>query len=383
MSQFSEADRQRVLRMVEETVSAEKKDAPRVLAVFAECAQLGIDALPVDINQSDDQCGFEGEGGIRLGFSAISGKREQFINDLLAERQKKGTFRAFQDFCERNDLEAIPAEFFRKCVAGGVFDAIEPSRAALFAGYEKIINAVRKAKADRASGQFGLFAMLPAATPLRPISLPQVESWTEEEMIEREKAALGFSFTEYQRLQHQSDDEGGSDAAAADEPVETPAPQEAQPMPSPPDLSAEAVPEILPDADAPNAQPPASESADAAVEPAEEPAAPIQDEMPPIPDGLLEEPPVEDNIAIAPPHPAAVEQPAATPLTLRLAANSTTTAMLLRLRELLELHPGAAPVVLAFTENGQEIARIKAHDDYCVRVSDELLARIEGVIGQK
>ena len=71
------------------------------------------------------------------------------------------------------------------------------------------------------------------------------------------------------------------------------------------------------------------------------------------------------------------------PLTLHLAANSTTTAMLLRLRELLELHPGAAPVVLAFTENGQEIARIKAHDDYCVRVSDELLARIEGVIGQK
>lgn len=376
MSQFSEADRQRVLRMVEETVSAEKKDAPRVLAVFAECAQLGIDALPVDINQSDDQCGFEGEGGIRLGFSAISGKREQFINDLLAERQKKGAFRAFQDFCERNDLEAIPAEFFRKCVAGGVFDAIEPSRAALFAGYEKIIDAVRKAKADRASGQFGLFAMLPAATPLRPISLPQVESWTEDEMIEREKAALGFSFTEYQRLQHQSDDEGDTDAAAADEPVETPAPQEAQPMPSPPDSSTEAAPEILSDA-----QPPASESAEAAVEP----AASIQDEMPPIPADLPEGPPIEDDIALAPepPYPTAVEPPAATPLTLHLAANSTTAAMLLRLRELLELHPGAAPVVLAFTENGQEIARIKAHDDYCVRVSDELLARIEGVIGQK
>ena len=57
--------------------------------------------------------------------------------------------------------------------------------------------------------------------------------------------------------------------------------------------------------------------------------------------------------------------------------------MLLRLRELLELHPGAAPVVLAFTENRQEIVRIKAHDDYCVRVSDELLARVEGIIGQK
>lgn len=374
MSQFSEADRQRVLRMVEETVSAEKKDAPRVLAVFAECAQLGIDALPVDINQSDDQCGFEVEGGIRLGFSAIAGARAQFINDLLAERQKKGAFRAFQDFCERNDLEAIPAEFFRKCVAGGVFDAIEASRAALFAGYEKIIDAVRKAKAERASGQFGLFAMLPAATPLRPISLPQVESWTEDEMIEREKAALGFSFTEYQRLQNQNDDEGDSDTAAADEMVETPAPQEAQLMPSPPDLSAEI---------APNAQPSASESADAAVEPAEEPAAPVQDEVPPLPADLPEEPPVEDDIALAPPHPSVVEQPAATPLTLHLAANSTTTAMLLRLRELLELHPGAAPVVLAFTENGQEIVRIKAHDDYCVRVSDELLARVEGIIGQK
>ena len=374
MSQFSEADRQRVLRMVEETVSAEKKDAPRVLAVFAECAQLGIDALPVDINQSDDQCGFEVEGGIRLGFSAIAGAREQFINDLLAERQKKGAFRAFQDFCERNDLEAIPAEFFGKCVASGVFDAIEPSRAALFAGYEKIIDAVRKAKAERTSGQFGLFAMLPAATPLRPISLPQVESWTEDEMIEREKAALGFSFTEYQRLQHQSDDESDSDAAVADYAVETPAPQEAQPMPSPPDLSAEI---------APNAQPSASESADAAVEPAEEPAAPVQDEVPPLPADLPEEPQVEDDIALAPPHPSVVEQPAATPLTLHLAANSTTTAMLLRLRELLELHPGAAPVVLAFTENGQEIVRIKAHDDYCVRVSDELLARVEGIIGQK
>ena len=120
--------------------------------------------------------------------------QEQFVNDLLTERQKDGDFRSFQNFCERLDLDQVPSEFFARMIEVGAFDSTGESRARLFKGYPRILQGVLKAKADQASQQISLFALAPAVSKAEsiPIELPKVDEWTEEERIDHERQATGF-----------------------------------------------------------------------------------------------------------------------------------------------------------------------------------------------
>ena len=204
MTKNSDPNKQKLLQCIEEAVSAETKNSELLISYLKECAQVGVEVLPVDINASDVSCTFENEDTLRLGFSAFAPGGEQFLEDIVVERQENGRFKTFQDFCERVNLERIPSHFFLHGIEVGVFDSLGNSRARLFKGYEKIIHAVSKAKAEKAANQFSLFA----PSQLAPPPLPKVEHWANDEIINHEKEAMGFSFTEY--LQ-QSEEEEAND----------------------------------------------------------------------------------------------------------------------------------------------------------------------------
>ncbi|PIE31302.1 hypothetical protein CSA56_18685 [candidate division KSB3 bacterium] len=209
-----QATSEQLLTMIEEAVSAEKQNNERIVSFFQECFQLGIDILPLDINRSEASCVFETETSLRLGFSVILSGNAPFLESFLTDRREKGHFQNFQDCCERLDLAAVPNVFFPRCIESGAFDTIEESRARLFKGYEKIVKAVQSSKAEEASNQISLFAALPAAAAISVPPLPQVDEWTDEERIDHEKHAMGFSFTAYLSQQEESEEtESESEAA--------------------------------------------------------------------------------------------------------------------------------------------------------------------------
>jgi len=196
MSQSAIPDIQKLVQLIEETISQESNDSSRIMSFLGECRQLGVEILPVDINRSGTSCSIEDEKNIRVGFSLLISGKKPFIENILAERQQNGQFRSFQEFCERTELDSIPEDFIIRCIQVGVFDSIETSRSRLFLGREKILQAVRKANAEKSAGQFSLFTASPESQTVA-IELPDAEEWTEEEMIVQEKAAAGFSFTEH------------------------------------------------------------------------------------------------------------------------------------------------------------------------------------------
>ena len=103
--------------MLEEAVSAEKKASKQIISYFRECAQLGIEVLPLDINRSEARCVFESENTLRLGFSTVlSAEHESFLAHFLAVRRERGGFQSFQDCCEHLDLDTVPASFFPSCI---------------------------------------------------------------------------------------------------------------------------------------------------------------------------------------------------------------------------------------------------------------------------
>ena len=105
---MTELDLQRLLRMIEEAVGSENKDSKVIISYFQECYQLGVEILPLDINQSQVTCSVEHGKSLRLGLSALAPGSKQFVEDIIAERQKNGPFQNFQDFCERIDLDSVP-----------------------------------------------------------------------------------------------------------------------------------------------------------------------------------------------------------------------------------------------------------------------------------
>jgi len=405
MEQYATLEQLRV--MLEEAVSAEKKNSEQIISYFGECAQLGIEVLPLDMNRSKAGCSFEDDKALRLGFSAILSGDESFLEHFFAVRRERGGFQSFRDCCEHLDFDGIPASFFPSCIEAGAFDAIEESRARLFAGYEKILKAVRALKAEQASHQISLFAVLPPSsqTDITVPPLPKIDEWTDEEIVEHEHHAMGFSFTayllqqnepeeagpEHEILQHATEPEREAqkqeDADVNPAGTETSSLSEAEPTgtPEPPHipsdiqetghLSQEESPPPPPDAEVPPFPPEmlSAEEMDAAFPQRESESPPLAQE---ITGGEAESVAGEDERAVEsnlkPQH-----------VVLRCTVQTTTEDMLLQIQKLCSQYPGELEVFLEFTGEDQQTTRIKAHTDYRVSASGDFISSVEDVLGDR
>ena len=388
-----------ILRMLEDVVSAEKKDAEHIIKYFRECRGLGIEILPPDINLSDVSCAYEREDALRLGFSTLDCREEKFLEDLLNERQRNGPFQSFQDFCERIELETLPQSFLAHSIKAGIFDSLGDSRARLFKGFERVIQSVRNAKAEKAANQISLFAMLPAASQGQAlfISLPEAEAWSEEQRIEYEKEVLGFSFTEYLG---QNEEELPEIPEGSSAPIDGPIPEDL--IEAGPDNEEFAISvdteTAIGDAEALKLEDSGheietgkSEISDteraigqgAEIIMAEIPAVLPEDEPPSdsvVPD-YLEEPPLpseefegafaQEPSAVGPTSPDEQETPGE--VCVQLPVKGTTEAQLLELRALCEKYPGHSPLLLEFIDDSQHATtRVHVHQKYYVRDDEGL-----------
>lgn len=323
MSRSTIPDIQKLVQLIEDTIIQESSGSTRILSFLRECRQLGVEILPIDINRSGASCSIEDEKNIRIGFSLLISGKEQFVEDILAERQQNGQFRSFQDFCERIDLDSLPEDFITRCIQVGAFDTIEISRSRLFLGREKILQAVRKTKTERNSGQISLFTALQTSSESQtfPIELPETEEWTEEEIIAQEKDAVGFSLTEYLDV-------------PADE-IESSSPDEVDE----PSLLQEEI-----------------ESRDSAIVPSLEPE---------------EDAVVVEKTEIAPPT-----------FIIQLSTTTTTEHTLLQIREIIRKHPGNSELFLEFVDDKNTKTQIRTHEDYAVQISEDLVKEMEAMIGE-
>lgn len=393
MTHSSPPELTQLIHLLEEALRQGKQDPDRLQTCVQECRQMGTDVLPLDINRSGGTCLIEDEHNIRLGLSLLLPEGSVFLEDVLAERQEQGAFQSFQDFCERIDLNHIPENFLENAIQIGAFDAIEPSRARLFAGKEKILQAVRAAKQEHLTGQFSLFAAIPSATTgkARPLPLPTVSEWSEEELIAHEKAAVGFSLLECLASAAEEPDAEDAPEHLAEEQVPQAAEQVIPAVPSHAEHVAAAHPEqpIVEPPSPQNEEPPVpilSENIPPENTPMEQaaPDIPVQEQL-----AENEEPdeceekhldriPEEENEGMPKDH---ISQPQGeteqTWLILELAAATTTESLLLRLREVLRQYSGANRVILELTDEQARKTWIQTHADYSVQISETLLSTLK------
>ncbi|HOJ80696.1 MAG TPA: OB-fold nucleic acid binding domain-containing protein, partial [Clostridiales bacterium] len=157
-----------------------------------ECRQEGIEVLPPDVNESDVRFTVA-NGKIRFGMAAVKNVGESAVRELIDERDKRGLFKNFYDFCERigeRDFNKRCVESLIKC---GAFDSFGVYRSKMMAVYEKLLESAQQGKKSRVEGQLSLFEMSGQIQKMKTEeSYPDLKEFSREMLLSMEKEMLGL-----------------------------------------------------------------------------------------------------------------------------------------------------------------------------------------------
>src|SRR5688572_10743798 len=202
----------------------------KVVEYIEECRRMplpdggrGIKVLPPDVNISDKDFTpvyIETETGkgkrkvvtkdgvIRFGLMAVRGVGEKAVENVIAERQRKGEFTSLYDFCERVDLRQVTKATTEALVKCGAFSSLGAKRAQLLQVLDKAVEMAQQAQQDKRAGQMNFFAASSENTAnsiarTMGSALPEVEELPDAELLKFEKELLGFYITSHPLTEHQ------------------------------------------------------------------------------------------------------------------------------------------------------------------------------------
>jgi DNA polymerase-3 subunit alpha len=148
--------------------------------------RMKIKVLPPDVNKSG--AGFIVEGQtLRLGLQAIKNVGEEAVKEIISKRP----YRSFIEFCQKVDSQKVNQRVVSALIKAGAFDSLEPNRAKLLANLPKILSFSQQMKMSTLFGQASLLSVS------SNLVLEDVPPWTEDELLQFEKEALGFYLTSH------------------------------------------------------------------------------------------------------------------------------------------------------------------------------------------
>jgi len=155
-----------------------------------EALRLGITVEAPSVNRSGVE--FEvAEGRILYSLAAIKGVGAQAVEHLVAERGVR-PFRDLADFGRRISPRLLNKRTLESLIAAGALDELEPDRARVHAGVDRILGVATRVQESAALGQNELFG---AIEERQPLLLPAVDPWLAAEKLQREHDAVGFYFS--------------------------------------------------------------------------------------------------------------------------------------------------------------------------------------------
>ena len=165
----------------------------KVAEYIGECREMGIALLPPDVNKSFDSFTVE-EEGIRFGLVAIKNIGRGFIQGVVKERETRGPFTGFQDFCQRMYGTDINKRAVENLIRAGAFDRFGAYRSQLAAVSDKVLDSIGGSRRQNVEGQIDFFGMsAPAAQrPVSALHLPDIPEYALDERMRQEREVTGL-----------------------------------------------------------------------------------------------------------------------------------------------------------------------------------------------
>jgi DNA polymerase III subunit alpha len=174
-------------------LTSETGNTEKVVKYINEARSMGITVLPPDVNSSDVDFTPIGEQ-IRFGLRAIKNVGENTVRGILAAREILGRFRSVYEFVESVDTRLLNKRVIESLVRAGAMDGLGAHRAQMIAVIDRAMERAQKLQRAKEIGQHGLFAGggTSPALPASPEELPDVDEWSEHELLASEYSTLGF-----------------------------------------------------------------------------------------------------------------------------------------------------------------------------------------------
>ncbi|WP_102867765.1 DNA polymerase III subunit alpha [Pseudovibrio exalbescens] len=165
-----------------------------------EAVRMGIEVVPPSINRSGAHFDVE-DGKILYAMGAIKGVGEHAIEHIV-EARGDTPFKDMADFARRVSTRVVNKRTLESLISAGAFDELNPNRAQLMQGLDRVVAMSHRTEDNATSGQNELFG---GADAPEPLIFPDVDPWTPAERLQREHSAVGFYISahpldEYQDL---------------------------------------------------------------------------------------------------------------------------------------------------------------------------------------
>ena len=159
-----------------------------------ECKRLEIEILKPDINKSYTKFTVNGDK-IRFGLGSVKNVGKAVVDTIVKEREEKGLFKSFTDFCERMSGESVNKKCIESLIKAGAFDEFEQTRSTLLASFEGIIDSINDTSKRTMQGQVTMFDL--GKTEDEKIenmkySFTTLKEFDEKELLSMEKEMLGI-----------------------------------------------------------------------------------------------------------------------------------------------------------------------------------------------
>lgn len=181
-------------------MATEMDDTEKMSQYIADARAHGIEILPPNVNASKKNFSVveqKGRANIRFGLEAIKGVGGVAVDGILAERNERGAFKDFVDFCKRVPLRKVNKKVIECLISAGGFDSIaEQNRATLFENVESVIDYAAGVQEQADLGQVSMFDQYQAEGIKLETStehlFKHVEDWTDSKKLQAEKQLVGF-----------------------------------------------------------------------------------------------------------------------------------------------------------------------------------------------
>jgi len=175
-------------------ISSVMSTKDRVPFYVNACAELGIEVLPPDVNESMTDFAVV-DGKIRFGLNAVKGVGEGACRSVIAAREADGPFESIWDFAERVDPSVSNKRVLEALVKCG---AVPGSRKGNLEVLEQAVAWGQKQQADRLAGQGSIFDLAPVEDT-RPKHHPPTptDEYEKNDLLRLEKEVLGLYVSEH------------------------------------------------------------------------------------------------------------------------------------------------------------------------------------------
>jgi DNA polymerase III subunit alpha len=178
-------------------LSADMDHTDKVVTLIKECADIGLQVKPPDVNHSRYEFAVGGERTIRYGLGAVRGVGRGAVEELLAQRVAHGPYKSIEDLCRRLDLQKTNRRVLEALIRSGSLDGLGANRATLMQRLPTAMQLGDQNSKAHQAGQNDMFGLAAddRAQVVVPLRTPELPDWSEAVRLQGERATLGLYLT--------------------------------------------------------------------------------------------------------------------------------------------------------------------------------------------